>query len=210
MKELISKSKWKYLWYTLTHPMDGYYWIRHEDKGSVPIALLLVVLFSFSFSLQRRMASFVVNDIDPREVDSFYELGGVLLLFFLFCVGNWSITCLMDGEGRLKDIMVAVGFATVPLIVSYLLSTFLSFFIADNEQAYYYLILVVGVTYAAIMALIGIMQIHNYTLGKTLVTLFLTILAMLIILFLLLMFVNLVTQVVVFIRSIYTEIIFRT
>ena len=81
--------------------MDGFYWIRHKEYGSVPIAVLMVILFSISFSLNRLCASFVVNETDPRSVNSLTELAGVLALFLLVCVGNWSITCLMDGEGRL-------------------------------------------------------------------------------------------------------------
>mgnify|MGYP004724194345 len=29
--------------------MDGFYWIRHKEYGSVPIAVLMVILFSISF-----------------------------------------------------------------------------------------------------------------------------------------------------------------
>ncbi len=59
IKKYFSSEKWKYLWYTLSHPMDGFYWIRRKDKGSVPIAILLVICFSFCFSLNRYLASFV-------------------------------------------------------------------------------------------------------------------------------------------------------
>ena len=83
MKELFSKEKWSYFGYTLTHPMDGFYWIRHKEYGSVPIAVLMVILFSISFSLNRLCASFVVNETDPRSVNSLTELAGVLALFLL-------------------------------------------------------------------------------------------------------------------------------
>ena len=209
MKELFNKEKWKYLFYTLSHPMDGYYWIRHRENGSVPIAILLVILFSFSFSMNRRYASFVVNDIDPRTVDSLTELGGILMLFAVLCVGNWSITCLMNGEGRMKDIVIAVGYATLPLILTFIPVTLFSQFVAENEEAFYSVILGVGIAYAAIMLLMGIMQVHNYTLGKTLLTLFLTLIAAFIIIFLGLLIVDLINQVITFFQSIYTELIFR-
>ena len=103
--------------------MDGFYWIRHKEYGSVPIAILMVILFSISFSLNRLYASFVVNETDPRSVNSLTELAGVLILFLLVCVGNWSITCLMDGEGRFKDIIIAVGYGITPATVGYVLAT---------------------------------------------------------------------------------------
>lgn len=210
MRKYFSKEKWKYMLYTISHPMDGYYWIRHAERGSVPLAILLVVIFSCCFTANRLLASFVVNDLDPRTVDSLYELMGVLAFYLLLCVSNWSITCLMNGEGRMKDIAVAVGYGTVPISFVLVLATIVSQFIADDEHAFYTLLLVVGIAYGVIMILIGIMQVHNYTLGKTLLTLFLTVLAMLIIIFLLLLLSNLLGMVVNFFRSVYTELIFRT
>lgn len=209
MKELFSKEKWKYVFYTVSHPADGYYWIRHRERGSVVIAFLLVILFSFSFSINRTAASFIVNDIDPLDVNALTELFAVLLLYILFAVSNWSITCLMEGEGRLKDILIALGYAMVPMIVCFNIGTVVSQFVAQNEEAFYYMIVAVGIALGLFMMLIGIMQVHNYTLGKTLVTIFLTFIAMFIIIFIILLFVDLITQVYSFLRSIYQELIFR-
>lgn len=209
MKELFSKDKWKYVFYTVSHPADGYYWIRHRERGSVWIAFLLVILFSFSFSINRTAASFIVNDVDPLEVDALTELMAVLLLYILFAVSNWSITCLMEGEGRMKDILIAIGYAMVPMIVCFNIGTIVSQLVAQNEEAFYFMIVAVGIAYGLFMMLIGIMQVHNYTLGKTLVTIFLTFIAMFIIIFIILLFVDLITQVYSFLHSIYQELIFR-
>ncbi len=210
MGKYFSKEKWNYMFYTISHPMDGYYWIRHENRGSVPLAILMVILFSACFSANRLLASFVVSDIDPRSVDSYYEFLGVLAFYALICVSNWSVTCLMNGEGRMKDIAIAVGYSTVPMSTVLAAGTLISWFIADDEQPFYVLLLGAGIAFGILLMLIGIMQVHNYTLGKTLGTLFITFLAMLVIIFLLLLLSNLLGMVVTFIRSIYTEIIFRT
>ena len=209
MGKYFSKEKWSYMLYTISHPMDGYYWIRHREYGSVPLAILMVFLFSCSFTANRLLASFVVNDLDPRGVDALYELMGVMSFYLLLCVSNWSITCLMDGEGRLKDIAIAVGYGTAPMTFVMVLSTIVSRFIADDEQAFYGILIGVGIAYGVIMMLIGIMQVHNYTLGKTLLTLLLTFLAALIIVFLLLLLSNLLGMVYNFFHSVYTELIFR-
>lgn len=209
MLKKLSKEKWSYLGYTLSHPMDGFYWIRHADKGSVPLAILMVIVFSICFSANRLLASFVVNDLDPRSVDSLYELIGILAFYLLICVSNWSVTCLMNGEGRMKDISIAIGYSTVPISVVLAAGTLLSQVVADDEQSFYTILLVIGIAYGLIMMLIGIMQVHNYTLGKTLITLFLTFIAMLIIIFVVLLLANMLSMVVVFFKSVYTEIIFR-
>jgi hypothetical protein len=98
----------------------------------------------------------------------------------------------------------------LPLIVSFALATLVSQAVAENEEAFYSLILVAGVAYAAVMMLIGIMQVHNYTLGKTLLTLLLTLLAVFIIIFLVMLVFQFITQVISFFQGIYTELIFRS
>ena len=209
MKDMFSKERWKYLFYTVSHPSDGFYWIRHQARGSIGIAILLVVLYGVVFSMNRIYASFVVNDIEPRTVNSVAELAGVLILYLVLCVGNWSVTCLMEGEGRFKDILIAVGYSMLPMVVGTVLATIVSQGVAENEEAFYSIIMGLGTAYTVIMMLIGIMQVHNYTLGKTLTTLFLTVVAMFIIIFLALLVFNFITQVYSFFRSIYTELVFR-
>ena len=195
--------------YTISHPADGYYEIRHREKGSVVIALILVVLFSVMWSINRISAGFIVNDIDPREVNSFSELITVLLFFFLICVSNWSVTCLMDGKGRIKDIIIAIGYSLPPAIVCILIGTIFSQFVSEDEAAFYTMICGIGIAYTLFMMLVGIMTVHNFTLGKTIITIFLTIVAMLLIIFVLLLIVDLVNQVYSFLWSIYQELMFR-
>ena len=208
MSKAFSKEKLQYMLYTISHPMDGFYWIRHAEKGSVPLAIVLVVIFSICFTANRLMASFIVNDLDPRSVDSLYDLMGVIVFYLLIFVGNCAVTCLMEGEGRLKDIAIAVGYSTFPISVVLFIGTILSQAVANDEAAFYTMLLGVGIAYGLIMMLIGIMQVHNYTLGKTLITVFLTFIAMLIIIFVVLLVTNMLSMVVVFFKSIYTEIIF--
>jgi hypothetical protein len=193
----------------MSHPVDGYYELRHRDEGSMLLAFILVALFSLSFSLNRIYASFIVNDIDPRTVDSFDELIAVFLLYFLLCAGNWSVTCLMEGEGRMKDILTAVGYAFLPLVLIILPATVFSQFVGAYEEVFYYIIIAFGVCWTLVLLLIGIMTIHNYTLGKTLFTMLLTFLAMLIIIFLAALLLDLVNQIYRFFYSIYTELLFR-
>ena len=209
MRKLFSKEKWQYLFYTASHPNDGFYWIRHQDRGSIAIAILLVILYAISFSMNRIYASFVVNSIEPRTVNAIAELAGVLILYLVLCVGNWSVTCLMEGEGRFKDILITVGYAMLPMLIATNLGTIVSQVVAENEEAFYSILIGVGTAYTVIMLIIGIMQIHNFTIGKTLITLFLTLLAVLIIIFLALLIINFITQVYTFFRSIYIELIFR-
>jgi hypothetical protein len=193
----------------VTRPIDGFYEIRYRGKGSVALAVLAAVLFSACYTANRIFASFVVNDVDPRSVNGLLEMSGIFVMLALFAAGNWSVTCLLDGEGRLRDIVTATGYALLPMAAATILAMFVSQFIASGEEVFYTLILAVGVAWTAMLLLAGIMTAHNYTLLKTLVTLALTVLAMFALVFFALLLANMARQVYVFFYSIYIELIFR-
>ncbi|HKM03377.1 MAG TPA: Yip1 family protein [Lachnospiraceae bacterium] len=203
------KEKLKFAFYTLAHPSDGFYEIRHRNRGSVFLAILFVFLFGVSFASNRQYAGFVVNVLNPMSVNSPIEVSGVMILFLLFCIGNWSITCLMEGEGRFKDIITVMGYSILPMVLTFVPATILSHFLAQNEEAFYSIILVASLLYFLLLALIGIMTVHNFTLGKTLFTIVLTFVAMFIIIFLCLLFGSLMGQIINFFKSIYDELILR-
>lgn len=210
IKAFFKSEKLWYPFHVFSHPMDGYYEIRHREMGSVPLAFFLVFCYSLCFSMNRIVSSFVVNDVDPRTVNSLTELLAVMMLYVLFCVGNWSVTCLMGGEGRFKDILIVVGYAMLPMILTYIPAMIISQGIAANEEAFYAIIMGIGTAYALLIGLMGIMTIHNFTLGKTIITIFLTFVAMFIIIFVLVMLTDLVSQVYNFFYSIYLELLYRS
>lgn len=203
------KEKIQFLFYMLTHPVDAFYEVRHREKGSVPLALLVVFLAGVAFCLDKRYSSFVVNTADTREVKSVMYISAMFLLFFLFCIGNWAVTCLTDGEGRMKDIVTATGYALLPLPLFYLPATLISQVIAGDEAVFYSLLIGIAIVWALILIVMGNMIIHNYTVVKELKTLVLTIVAMIIILFILLLFYSIFRQIVEFVKSLYTELIYR-
>ena len=102
-----------------------------------------------------------------------------------------------------------MGYALFPMLATTVAATAVSHLVAENEEAFYTILMGLGTAYTVGMLLIGIMQVHNYTFGKTLVTLFLTVVAMLVIIFLGLLVINFITQVYSFFRGIYMELVFR-
>ena len=66
--------------------------------------------------------------------------------------------------------------------------------VAEDEEAFYYLLLAVGIAWFLFLVLVGIMTVHNYTLGKTLATMILTFIAMLVIIFVVMLLFSLIGQ----------------
>lgn len=209
MTKFFSRDRLSYFRGVLTNPVDSFYEIRHREQGSVPLALITVFAFSLCYTCNKIFSGFIVNLTDPRAVDGLADLQSVFLLYILFCIGNWSITCLMEGEGRFKDILTVTGYAVIPLVLTFIPAIILSNVLASNEEVFYSIIIGFGMAWTAILILMGIMTIHNYTLLKTLITLVLTVVAMFILIFIALLLFDLLNQVYIFFYSIYTELILR-
>ena len=202
-------KKFKFPLYVITHPASGFYDMKHEKEGSMKVTIINLILFWVVYSINRQYAGFVVNKVYPLTLNSLVDLTGILLMYFLWCVGNWSITTLMEGEGKFKEIAMATSYSLTPLILAFPLATIIGNYVARNEEAFYYMVIWIAVVWFIFLLFMGIMSIHNYTVSKTFATIFLTFVAILLIIFLSLLIILLLQQVYMFIYSIYTELIFR-
>jgi len=209
MRKHFSRDKLNYMFGVLSNPIESFYEIRYRDKGSVPLAIICVFVLSALFTINRVFAGFVVNEINPRTIDGITEMGAFFMLLGLFCIGNWSVTCLMEGEGRMRDIVTVAGYAMLPIALMLGPATVISNVISIEEAAIYQIIIGISIAWTAVLLLLGVMTVHNYTLLKTLITLVLTFVTVLILIFIGLLIMDLLNQIYGFLYSIYTELIFR-
>lgn len=196
--------------HVLFHPADGFYTMKYENRGHTSIIFVNLILFWISYSFQKQYSGFVINENNPLDYNTFLDLLGISCMFLLWCVGNWSVTTLMNGEGKFRDIAMAASLSLTPMILVFIPATLLSNLLILDEAAFYHVIMWISIVWFALLMFISTLSIHNYSVGKTVATVFLTFLAILIILFLALMVFMLIQQVFVFIRSIYTELLYRT
>ena len=89
----------RYSLYLIFHPFDGFWDLKHEKKGNLRTALLIVAMVSVTFILRRQLTGFILNEVKLRELNIIVEILSISLPFFLWCVANWCVTTLMDGEG---------------------------------------------------------------------------------------------------------------
>jgi len=95
------------------------------------------------------------------------------------------------------------------MVLTYIPATIISWFVASDEEGIYFLLTGISVLFFLILLLVGIMIIHNFSFGKTIVTLVLTFISLLLIIFVILLVISLMNQVVLFLQSAYTELILR-
>ena len=188
----------RYLRYFLSHPINGFWEIKKEKRGSLFTALLLLALYLLSVTLSTFFTSYLFNPYGDflESVNIFRILLPPAGLWLLWCVSSWCLTSLFDGEGSFRDICIATSYALIPLILVTLLLTALSHMLTLNEEAVYQLIRGFGYLWFGMLLFLSTLVTHQYSFSKTLLIVLCTVLGMCIILYIALLFINLLQQMV--------------
>jgi hypothetical protein len=195
--------------YVLLHPFDGFEEFKRYKKGKLSVAIVFIVLFAFFRIFQFQYEGFIINENNPLMLNSLQEIFAVILLIVLFTVGNWSVTTLMEGKGTYKEILMVTGYALFPIVIIGFPSVILSNLLTLEEIAFYELLMAMAFVSTGWMLFMGILNIHAYGLGKTLLAFIATVVSMLVMMFLGLLFFDLIQQFISFVVAIYEEISLR-
>lgn len=198
-----------YALYLITHPLEGFWDLKHEKRGNAVSAGIILGLLTLSYVYARQYTGFVFNRRDLNKLNIYVEFASILIPFLLWCIVNWSLTTISDGKGSFKDIFMTVAYACTPLIIMNIPLTFISNYITLEEGAFYYTLTSLGVVWTVILIFIGTMVVHQYNFGKTVLFSGLTIVGMGLTLFIGLLYFNLSEQVYQFFSEIYIELVFR-
>lgn len=195
--------------YTVTHPIDGFEYMRWKKAGSIRYSLVIVLLWFIGSVFYHRLYGFQFHAQTDKMFNVIPYIVQTVILFFTWVVGNWSICTLLDGEGTMKNILIYSAYALIPYIASLYIEVFLSHFLIQDEAVFLEAVHVIGVLWSGILIFSAIRTVHQYSFKKTIGAISLTFCAMLVMLFLLILILLLFQQVYVFVYSIYTEIAYR-
>ena len=195
--------------HAVTHPVEGFEDMRWKKSGSSKIAFFIVFLLFVGQVFDGRLYGFQFGIPYDKTFSIVPYLVKSVVLFAVWVVGNWSVCTLLDGEGTMKNICIYSAYALVPYIVQLFVNVLLSHVLIRDEAVFINVIRIIGVGWTVILLFSAVRSVHQYSPGKTVFAVILTIAAMLIMLFLLVLFMSLVQQIWIFILSVYTEISYR-
>ena len=199
----------KYAMHVIFHPFDGFWDLTHEKRGSLAAATTYLVMFLLTRVIQLMFTNFQFINAPLQYINIFEQMASLLLPFLILCLANWSMTTLFDGKGRFSDIYMAMCYALVPYILIQLPLVFISNIISFDEAAFYTVLMGFSTIWCLFLVFIGLMQVHDYGPGKTLIFVIVTVVGALIIIFLLLVFFSLLGDAASYFISLYREIAFR-
>lgn len=212
--ELFKNKKWDYrqiIWpfRVLFHPVVGFQEIKYEKKGSPLLAVAIFALVFISSIFTDLEGGFLFNYSRPENFNIWMVFMRSIMPLVLWCIANWSICTLMDGEGTFREIWVCTAYSFMPLVIKLIPFTIISKFLTLEEGAFLSIADTVAWTWVFILLIVSNMIIHQYTMKKNIFSLILTVFGIIVIMFLLVLLFSLFQQLFTFITTISNELIIR-
>lgn len=195
--------------HSITHPAEGFEDMRWKKAGSLKIAFAIVLLLFLAQIADGRLYGFQFGISYDKTFNIIPYIVKSIVIFGAWVVGNWAVCTLLDGEGTMKNICIYSAYALIPYIAQIFINVLLSHILIQDEAVFMQAIRIIGVGWSVILLFSAIKSVQQYSFGKTVFAIILTIVAMMIMLFLLVLFMSLIQQVYIFISTIYTEISYR-
>lgn len=212
-QQRVEKRKFKdellYAFHIIYHPFDGFYDLKHEKRGSLRAAIGIVVLLVLTFIFRKTTTGYIFNPFEGMGFDLVSEILTVLIPIGLWCLANWCLTTLMDGEGSFKDIFITTAYGLMPMILIHIPVTIASNFLIIEESAFITFFMNLSYGWTLFLLFIGVMMVHNYSLLKNLITSALSVAGMGVIMFIALLFLNLLQKMVAFFTNLGVEVMYR-
>lgn len=205
------KTLWEellYAFHVIFHPFDGFWDLKHEKRGSLRAALIILGLTVVVFAYQAVGQSYLFN---PRAsyTNVLLQLTALIVPLFLFVTANWCLTTLFEGEGSFKDVFIAACYSLTPIILIIPAATLLTHAVTASETGFVSLAISICYVWMGLLLFFGTMVTHDYSLSKNITTILGTIVGMVVIMFVCALFSNLLIKMMSFVSNLISEIQFR-
>lgn len=202
-------KSFKFAFYCATHPLDGYWDLTHEKRGTYAAANAILLLTIVSRILKLQFTSFVIDPIYYPSINIFLYIASIVFPLVLWVVGNWALTTLFDGKGRLGQVYMATCYCLLPYPLIQIPLIFLSNVVTTEERQFYDVLSIVSLVWVLLWIVLAMGQIHEYSVGKNFVFTIGSLFAMLIIVFILLLFFSMISQGIAYFISVGKELAYR-
>lgn len=198
------ETKWLFPFYTIRHPIDGFEQFKTRKIQSLALSGVIVVIWILTEFLSVFCTGYIFSG-NSAAYNPFSTVLSTIGLFSVFVASNWCLSTLTEGKGTFSEIVSVTAYSLLPYIFSKLIIVLLSNVLCSNEQVFMTIISVIGLLWSAVLLLGGLYAIHQYSFGKTLFSVLLTLIGMLIIVLVFVVFYTLIQQAFGFIHSLYQE-----
>lgn len=201
----------KYAWYFMRHPIDGSYGIAREGRASMMAANVLVLIFTLEYIINKYLCGFLqkTEAVAQGRYEIFTDIGLIVIVLGALTACNYLVCTINEGEGTVKKIYCSFTYCLTPYITIVPIIFVLSHVLTVNEQflitfAYYLLF-----GWTAVLFILAVKEVNNFTGKETFKVLCLTVFTILIMALLIFIIYLLWVQVFEFISAIFGEVVYR-
>lgn len=193
--------------YFIKHPLDGFYEVKQNHRGSLGFAFGV-----FAWVVVTRLLSMMLTGFIFNPLDSVYDIrieNEIVLsvgIIGLFISANYLIASISQGEGHLRQVIIGTAYSLMPLVLFMLPITLLSNGLTLNERFIYELLNQIMWGWTALLLFIMIKEIHNFTFSENVRVTFLTLFTMILMVVVMYILYFLFNQLYEFVFSIWQEV----
>lgn len=191
----------------VTHPFDNFKEMKEKSLTSIPICLIIIVLYYVFSVMETTMGGFAFVYFDPSSYNALLILAKTAGIVVLWTVVNWAVCTLFGGKGRIKEILSVISYSLIPSLIGSIVFVVVSNVLVPDEAAFLNVLTIICTAYTYILLAVGSMTVHDYSLGKFIGTTILTLFGCAIVVFLLVAVVILLQQTWGFLATVYSEIL---
>ena len=198
-----------YAKYYMKHPIDGSYGIAREGRASWAAPTILLVIFIAEFVINKYLCGFLQKTIREGRYEIVSDIGIVVIVMAALTACNYLVCTINEGEGTVKKIYTYFCYSLMPYICLTPVIFVLSHVLTNNEQFLITLVQIVIVVWVAVLGILGIKEVNNYTPGETFKIICLTVFTILIMALLIFIVYVLWAQVFEFLSALVGEVVYR-
>jgi len=202
-------GQFTYGFHVIVHPFSGFWDLKHERYGGMGGALIILGLTAVTYMIRAYSTGYLFRDYDVAWISPVYVLAQLFLPLIMWCVANWCLTSLTDGEGKFKEIFISTCYALLPMVLLVIPATIVGNFITLEEEFMMSFLSSISTIWVGFLIFSGTLSIHNYSLPKNIFSCLFTIVGMGIILFIVLLCLDVVGMAYGLFSNIVKELTYR-
>ncbi len=193
----------------MRNPFDCCYGIKREKRSSIPAAVCVVVIFFILQVVNKYFSGFLFKTVQEGEYELLRDAVMTFGAFLLLTICCYLVCTIQEGEARFRDIFIGSAAALTPMIIALPIRLLLSNVLTFNEDFFLTLVDVVAYGFTAVLIILELMYLNDYSMKKTLGIIIVTLFTVLVTVALLFVVYVLIGQLVDFVSSIYGEVVYR-
>lgn len=195
-------------WYVLAHP-TVFSEIKYMNRGSLLYSVFVLISALLTRICELSLKGFLYNPDRGLENNYISETVQFFLIFICFVACVWAVGTFLEGKGKLKDLIIGYSYALVPYVICGVFSIILSNVMTLREAVFVTGIQTLGIIWSALLFFIVTMQLNEYSFGKTIISIILTLFAIVFVLFVLVLMATLIGKVTSFVSQVVEEIKYK-